>query len=62
MTTFACGCKLEPSTWEDRCEGHRYAACHMLHDSSVRPCPPCQRTRWLSVNVAPSATPTRRGR
>jgi hypothetical protein len=62
MTRYRCGCLIESPTRDDRCEGHRYAACHLLDDRTVKPCPPCQRERWLSISLSPSATPTRGGK
>ena len=84
MTTFECGCPLNPQYPEQRCAVHRYHPCHYdacgldtspigarldlvceRHDMQwlgTQECPPCRRQRLLSVNLSPSATPTRKGR
>jgi hypothetical protein len=59
MTTYTCGCALEPADRTQRCQRHAYGACHLLADATASQCPPCLRARWLSVSIAPSATPTR---
>ena len=62
MTHFRCGCPLDPQNLDQRCDEHRSWLCHDLTYAvlTVRHCPPCYRARLLSVNISPSATPTRK--
>jgi len=57
--TFRCGCAVNATHRDERCDAHRYQACHLLADPAAPECPPCARNRWLSISLASKATPTR---
>jgi hypothetical protein len=64
MSTFSeCGCELEPKNDVERCLIHFAFSCHGgIFFTDGRECPPCYRSRLLSVSISATALPTRSAR